>query len=456
MAEEKFYDAEKLSEISLMNNLIQDREVLLSLYLDAVKQQNKVPALKFTLEYVEMNLENSFERAFESFKLVEEINDDQHLTRKIKIQLKIAETSGELDTIYKEIKRFKLKLLELNKPIKFEFIEILISKYFKKDLDLKILELAYTLSTGNLKLVEKNIQELIQEIFQDHKCKNKKDKLLMLGKILESQDGKKHLELYQNYCFLFCFGIREKKDYKKIIELLILKQQFEYQVLVLYLIDHLNLFDIATIFAKTIKIKEDFNFIYVSKNYPNLKKYFGVQKKTSIDDSRPHEMKWDRCEEEFLGIVKDLDNQGLSSFQMEINTEEFKIINSLKFQELNEEQLINLASSFMQSEYFKAVQFALDLALKFDLSHEKYLKVLYLKSLASFKLGEFRSVLDLGIEALSKENNENDILNFLYLIGESYYFLDKRTEALVTFKKILNINENFRNVIQRIRELDEV
>jgi len=455
MAEQKFYDAEKLSELSLMNNLIQERESLLHLYLDAVKQQDKIPSLKLTLEYIEINLDKNFEIASYWFKFIEKINDENFLISRTRIHLKIAEKSGEVETIYNEIKKFKLKLIELHKPIRFEFIENLVSKYFKKDLDLKILELGNTLTVGNLRLAEEYILEFIQDIFQGYKYKNKRDNLLKLGTLLESHDGKKHLEIYQNFCFLYYFGIKEKKDYKKIIELLIYSQEFKFQLLLLILVDHLNLTDIASDFSKSIIKNKKFNFIIITKNYPHLKKYFITPKNKSEKEVKLDlpEDAWGR--KEFVEKSEAVENVEYEFSNSEVSIEEFRVINSLKFQELNEDQLINLASSFIQSEYFKAVQFTLDLALKYDLNNEKYLHVLYLKSLASFKLKEFRTVLDLGIEALSKQNNENSILNFLHLIGESYYFLGKKREALISFRKIENINQKFRNVQERIKELNE-
>jgi len=452
MADSRFFEAQKMVEASLSLQDNKSRLEIIPDYLEILSAQNKILPINYLLEIIENSLDNDFSSAARWYeKLPDSVPREYFLPTEI-IRIKFLEKSGKLDTLYLKIRDLKIELIEKNLPIRIDLLEQLIEKYFKDDFELKILKLTYLFQINDLSNAEIFVLSLLKEMKQKATQKNIRERIQIIGDLIKGLPEKKQLELYQSYCLLYANGIVEKSDHKKVVELIIYAEDFEFQILVLDLLKKLNLDEIASDFSVLVKGNKKYKFIYVSKYFPQLKAFF-------LANKEPEKVEKNfKLEIERIEVGPDQNNDGQIIFEksVEFNSDEEFMAKSLKYQDLNSSQLIDLASNLIQSEYFRAASVASHLALEMAINDKEYLKACFLKATSLYFLGDFRAVLDLGIEAITKSKSEDDILSFLYIVGECYFEMGLKKEALLTFLKISSINPGYRKVKMKIKVLNEV
>ena len=89
-----------------------------------------------------------------------------------------------------------------------EYITGLQEKYFKDDFELKIFDLVLSFLQGNLEKVEIQILNLFSYLNTKKDIKDVEKKFNLLGSIIEAQEEKKQIEIFQSYCFLRSKGIQ--------------------------------------------------------------------------------------------------------------------------------------------------------------------------------------------------------------------------------------------------------
>jgi hypothetical protein len=452
MADSRFFEAQKLAEASLPYLDNKSRLEIIPDYLEILLAQNKELPLNYLLEIIENSLEKNFFLAIKWQEQLPNIVPRQYFLQTEIIRIKFLEKKGKLDSLCLKIRDLKIALIEMNLPIKIDFLEQLIEKYFKDEFEFKILKLVHLFQIHDLSNAENFILKLLKEIKQKATQKNLRGRIQQIGELIKGLAEKKQLDLYQSFCTLYVEGISEKSDFKKIAELVIYAEDFEFQVLVLDLLIHLNLDDLAVEFSVVIRGHKKYKFIYISKYFPHLKPFFVFKKEKEIE-SENFTFEIEKIE---VSSTPEIKSEVKEEKFFELNPDEELMTKSLKYQDLTSNQLIELSSSLIQSEYFRAACMAANLALKMTNDEKEYLKACYLKITSLFFLGDFRSVLDLGIEAINKSKTEDDILSFLYIVGESYFEMGLNEEALITFGKIISINPNYRKVQLKIKALNEV
>ncbi len=447
MAENKFIEAEKIAEINLKQQSSQQRNELIKVYLETLNLQNKTIPENLVLELLESDFTEypSWEKHLEK-KL------NSHTLKKSIIKMKYLDSKGDLFLLLGEIKKIKQILIENNKPILNEYITGLQEKYFKDDFELKIFDLVLTFLQGNLEKVEIQILNLFSYLNTKKDIKDVEKKFNLLGSIIEAQEEKKQIEIFQSYCFLRSKGIQEKKDFKKIIEILLLAQNQEMRLHVLKLLDHLSLIEIAKDYANYLRDTTRIKVVSVLKYDASLKKYFINEKINSREEIEKDTVNGDLSViKESTSELKNMDDHS----EQTITEEESVIVKSLKHQDLNNEGLVNLGIGFLQSEFFYAAKECGMLVLKNAQNEKDRLNAFTLLTESLFRLKDYRMVLNYGIEGLALAQKEEEILALLYLISESYFFLNKRDEAKISFNKIKSIRANYRNTLGRLQEMNE-
>jgi tetratricopeptide (TPR) repeat protein len=139
-----------------------------------------------------------------------------------------------------------------------------------------------------------------------------------------------------------------------------------------------------------------------------------------------------------------------------MSDEEAVLVSSLKFQDYTSAQLIELAVGFIQSSYVRAAAEASQLSIKAAGTNAEFLKAAYLRATCLHQLGDYRAVVDLAFEALTKAEVQDDILSFLYLQAEAWDRLGKKSEARRALKKILAIDAKYRLTRERLERLNEI
>jgi hypothetical protein len=451
MAESNLYEAQKTAEMNLSTNSSISREHILPLYLEILALQHKKLPEDMVIEAAEIVLGHDLKESIRWLEKLDRKTRPQNYLRIQLLKIRIAESKGRLGELYALTTELRTYLHAKQVPAKLEKLHELELKYFKNDFQLKLKGLALTLTLGDVNKAEIETRDLIYSCVEKASPKGTSEKLLAIAEVINVQNKKCQLEMYQNYCRLSANGFKEKSDYKKIIEIIIYFDDFRFQVLILDLLFKMNLGDFLVEYIQEIRSHSSYDFVYIEKYFGHLKKYFV-----------PIAKKMDQDEEDMDVLVSEYElERPIAPTELDmilpepLNEDEILIISSLKFHDYSAEQLIELAVSFLQSRFFKAASEAATRAME-NGSNNEYLKACYLKAISLFNLTDYRAVLDLSLNAISRSERQDDILSFLYLQAEAYSKIGLIKEARISLLKILAIDGEYRLSRKRLESLDEI
>lgn len=450
MAEDKFHEVQKLIEIQLA--LKTDvRHELLPLYYQSLKSQNKKLPINLLLELLEIESKNQNHDFV--LELLGEISPEERQKFFIEVtRLKIlaAEDKGQMDDIYGYLSEFLIRQYEKQMPYIPSWASKLIDKYFKQDFSLTLKELALNLLLGDLAKAENLTRELILQCFEKSSPKGISNRLFLVGEILKTGSDKNQLEIYRNFCVYFSVGTSDKADFKRIVEMIIFYNDFNFQVLVLSLLDKLGLNLVAEEYAEVIKENSEYNYVYLDKYFTHLKRYFyqvSSQVDTSVNkDASPDLKLTGKIKREVISPLMEID---------EVEDEK-TYFNLIKYQKYTPDQLCDLTVSFLQSEMPNVALYAVEKALSEAQDDVAFLKCSYLKLSCLLLLKEFRAALDTCLVALSKATSEADILSFLYGQAEVHIRLNEVRAAKQVLSKIIKIDASYRLTKERLDKLNEI
>lgn len=448
MADTKFHEAQKLCEVQLSLQTKSERASILPLYLESLELQNKAMPADILIEVAEESLDpNEIQRYLEK---IPKAAAKKYFKRIELLKIKIADQKGKLDELYKLISDFKTYLFEARVPVQVPAIESYIEKYFRQDFQLKLHDLAIMTMLNDMSRAENITKELILSCFEKSSLKGSKERLILIREILKTIKDKRQLEIYQNLCSYSAEGVNKKEDYKRIAEMVIYFDDFKFQILTLDLLTKLGLSEAAKDYAIEIKKNPNYHFPYLDKYFRHLKSFFVTGPKNI--ESKPKE----ELPKIDLTLFEEIEDEETIDEDLPYTDEEVNLITAMKFQSYTYRELIELAVSFLQSEYPHAALKASDLALKESQNDVDFLKACYLKLTSLLKLSDYRAALDLAFVALSKASTQDDILSFLYLQAEIFMKLGQNREAKALLTRISSIDSQYRLTQERLQRLDEI
>jgi hypothetical protein len=448
MAEQKFSEAQKLLEVQLqLNN--ESRLELLHLYVEALESQHKQLPPEFTIELAEKEAElKNFETAL---RLINSVNTDKYFIRTMKIKISAAEEKGRMEELHSCLSDFLLRQYEKQTPFIPLFISAMIEKYFRHDFNLKLKRLAIILLLNDLEAAEKIIKELIISTVEKSSPKGVTTKLVAIGEVLKSGGNISHLEIYQNFCFISAYGINDKAEYKRLAEMVIYFEDFRFKAMLLNLLVKFDLTREAELYASTLRASPDFNFVYFDKYFQGLKTLF-IQHQQKAEPDKKEEIPAPD-----LVLTSKYSSEIMAPLsEPEIDEDEQKYFHLLKYQNYTQEQLCDLAVSFLQSEMPVVALKASELALKGSSDDREFLKASYLKLMAQLKLNDFRAAVDTCFQGLTKAQSRDDVLSFMYGQAEAYIRLNQKKNAKAVLTKIISIDAKYRLAKERLDKLNEI
>lgn len=439
MAEQKYLEAQQLIEHALQ---FQKSDELLGLFLEIHLLQGMPLPHDQTIEYI-----NSNHDYHKSLELIQKLSV-QSLESRI-VEIKLYEKLGDLEELYSKISDFYIYLYERKIPRHFEEIHQLRKKYFAFDFNLDLKELLLNLDRGWNQVTENEVGRLIKDCFQKSTVKNKEERLSLIEKVITSFNFNNSAKIYWNFFTLHLNGIKEKKDYKKIIELILYFEDLEFKSLILNLLDRLGLQDIASKYADFIKVQKDYSFVHFEKYYPHLKKYL-IQARPVMKEASP-----DR-EEIDLSLEEAPKESDVPEWEDEALDSDLELAEGLKYQEFNLSGWLNLAVGFLQSDFNKSAFTCAKKVKELATNNTDFLKGSYLAIHALMKLRDYRLALDYCYEALEKVELETDILSFYYLEVELLIQLGEKRAAKKILNNIQSIDSSYRLSAKMLKRLNEI
>ena len=445
MADQKFLEVQRLIEVQLELNSELRHELLL-LYLEAFESLDKNFPVHLTLELAELeSLKHNYDFVL---KLISRIDSEKHFLRILKLKLFAAEAQGQMDKMYGYVSEFFIHQFEKQTPFVVDWIPAFISKYFRNDFNLKLKQLALTLQLNDLIESEKLLKELIVSCVEKSSPKGTIEKLFTMSEILQASRNKAHLEIYQNFCLIYSQGLKDKTDYKRLVEMVIYFDNFKFQVLLLNLLHKLDLPEEAIQYACTVRQNPSYDFVYFDKYFSHLKTYFvELPKKAAFVPDQEHENPDLKLSEKPDSQIHFYDSP------MEDDSEEARFLNLLKYQAYTPDEFCDLAVSFLQSEMPRVALRAAELAISNSLDDRGYLKGAYLKLTGQLLLNDNRAALDTCLDALERSRSPEDVLSFLYGQAEALIRLGKNKAAKKTLAKVLSIDSTYRMARERLEKL---
>jgi hypothetical protein len=449
MAESRFVEAQKLVEAHLIDKNAMGSIELMPIYFECLfSQQKKIPD-ELLLIHVDKIIEKDLESAQRWIGFIDQSNKKNEQSR-ILLEIKIAEKQGLNKSLYELIDKF-LKLrnqkyqTEIPKIIS-EFVE----KFFPHDLDTKLLMLSGDLLSLNLVRTEENIRQLIISCYESSSRRGFIEKLKKIEKFLLSGEKLYYLEIYKTLLSLILNGLKEKKDFKRVIELVIYFEDVKLQIIVLHLLDKIGLEGISKKYSLEIKKNQGFSLVYVSKYFPELKKYFlaerSIQKVQTVSD----EITIDLSLEESNTTITTEEKEHI------ISSDERMVPHLVQIQNYSIEQLLDLSVSLYQSEFYYASAEVAEMASNRSANNVDRLKSKYLKLTSLFYLRDYRAIVDESLEALKIAETQNDVLSFLYTMAEAHTKLGEKRAAIQILKKVIQIDDQYRLAKMKLEELDAI
>jgi hypothetical protein len=449
MAESRFVEAQRLIEGHLIDKNFVGSNELMTVYFECLlSQQKKIPE-ELLLIHVDKIIEKDFESAHRWISFIDQSNK-KIVQSRILLEIRIAEKQGLNTRLYELIEKIlKLRIQNYQTEIP-KLISEFVAKFFPNDLDIKLLMLSGDLLSLNLVRSEEKIRELILFCFETSSRRGLNEKLKRMIDFLSSTGKIYHLELYKSLLSLMLNGLKEKKDFKRLIEIIIYFDDVKLQLVVLHLLDQLNLENITKNYSFEIKKNKEFSLVYVSKYFPELKKYFVTERLNKKLQSDIDEMTID------LSLEKS--NKRIAKEEKEhiISSEERMVPHLVEIQNYSIDQLLDLSVSLYQSEFYYASAEVAQMASKNSTNNVDLLKSKYLKITSLFHLRDYRAIIDESLEALKKAETQNDILSFLYTMAEGHIRLGENRAAVGILKKIIHIDDQYRLAKLKLEELDAI
>jgi hypothetical protein len=449
LAESKFVEAQKEAELVLGQSRSSESIELLELYFESLKAQSLPlpPNLLFTL--IEKLLVENPDQAEEWLGSIsqEKIQDKQRL---LIAQIKIADQKGKTEDLYNLISQYQIMKYEMQSPNIPAYVQGVVGKYFPHDFHLQLQYLAIELMRMDLTSCEKLIKELILSCYEKSSPRGIREKLNSLYQVLSSTPDLKYLEIYKNFISLMVNGVEEKKDFKKITEIIIFTEDFKLQALILNLLLKQGLDEVARDLAQEMRQNKDYNYVYLDKYLPHLKSFFYQAAVKSLKPLAP------LLKDSDLKLDKASPYHPAEEVATEVSEEEELLSQLLKHQSFSSKELLDIAVSFVQAEFFRAALKAAEMAFNLTEEAEVRLKANYLKVTCLLKTGDFRAALDVSLGSLSYSITQNDILSFLYSQAEAHLKLKEYKNAKKILKQILTIDANYRMTKERLERLDAI
>jgi hypothetical protein len=447
MAESRFVEAEKLVEVYLIDKKYDGVHELQLHYFEILLAQGKKIPAHFLLSFIKKKLDHDIDLAQKWIKYLDR-KDKKHQQSLYQLEISISEKLGMTDELYRQIYKFLICRLERKQTFIPENILINIKTYFNHDFDLKLLDLSMSFLILDLPQIEDKVQSLILSCLEDASNRGLVERIKKLYEVLNSQEKNFHIELYKSICWLLINQIEDKKDFKKLIELVIYFEDIKFQVIILLIMDKNQLISIAQNYADQIKRNTRFNYVYVSKHFSCLKIYF------SKNQLKKDEIVTQVLSPLDLTLDEKIKTEKEDREKPIVSSEEKMIPHLVILQSYELNQLLDLSVSLYQAEYYYAASEVSKIASQQSRTNTERLKAIYLKITSLLRLNDFRAVIDESLEALKISENENDILSFLYSLGDAYLQLGQKREAKGIFKKIVAIDEKYRLAKIKLEELD--
>ena len=449
LAESKFVEAQKEAEIILGESRSSESIELLELYFDSLKSQSRPLPSELVLSLIEKLLPT---RPGEAQEWLRSIPQDQNVDkqRTLLIQIRISEIKGQTEALYQFISQYQILRYEAHIPNTPKIVADLSEKYFPKDFHLQLQNLALDLMRMDLLKSENTTKELIYSCFEKSWPKGTTDKLNSIFLLLSKVENPGQLEFYKNFCFLMVNKIQDKRDYKKIIELVMSFEDFKMQALVLGLFFKEGLNEEAKEYAREIRKNKEYSYIYLDKYLPDLKFYFFQRQVEEKKNSGS------LLTEQDLILEKRVTDPFHEVALAEVSDEDSLLAHLLKVQEFTTTELLDLAVSFIQSEFYLAALQASEMAFNSTDVVDLKLRACYMKVVCLLKKGDYRSALDTSLDALNFSVTQNDILSFLYSQAEAHLRLKEYKSAKGVLGKILSIDSNYRQAKERLERLNAI
>jgi hypothetical protein len=450
LVDSKFVEAQKASEVELLHIRGSESKELLELYFQSLKAQEKNLPVDLLIIYIEKIIEINVDLAEEWMFFLK--NDSKKYEQELLIlKIRIAEKKGRPEELYKLISKYHISRIENRTPSTLNYIDDLVKKYFKDDFNLSVQKLALDLSKQDLVASELRLKNLLLSCFEKKTQKGIQERLNLVTQVLESADRLYHIEVYRGFAHILSFGLKEKKEIKKMVELVIFLEDFSLQALLLDLLVQEGLDEVATNYAKELKGNKDYSFLYIQKNFPRLKPFF---LKNSLPKQIAEEIKEAPVDLDIKNKVSQISDE--ISERPELTEEEIFLSHAIKYQSWSFQELLDLSVSLFQTEFYYASLKAADLAYDLDPNNVNKLKAMYLKVTCYLKCGDSRAALDASLQAISMSVSQNDFLSFLYSQAEAYMRLKEVNEAKKTLRKILSIDPDYRMAKQIMERLNAV
>lgn len=450
MAEAKFLEAQKAVEVLLVTLPPAERRSVLPLYHDLLQQQQKSLPAHLLLELAEDHLGTSPDQTIIYLNELGASDRLKFFRRYTLLKIAIAAEKGMARELYDLLSSFQLYLYEKKAPAVPEKVLLVIEKFFKKDFQLKLQQLALTLQLSNHLLAELIVKELIEICIEKAAPKGIREKFSAIGDVLQAGIKEGPLLVYLNFCRLTAAGITEKTDYKKLAEIIIFFDDFKSQAHVLNLLDKLELREIAHSYAVDVRNNQHYDFVYFDKFYSHLKKYFVDLPILAVSSQAAFEAIDLTLEQAPPGISED------TLIALDFLDDEANIIMALKYGSYSPEQLLDIATNFIQSHFYHAGLKAAEMINSQSMDQTLIIKANYLRMICFFHLRDYRAALDLSLQAQESSSSESELLSFLYAQSEAYLKLGEMKSAKRTLQKIVSIHADYRLAKEKLEKLNEI
>lgn len=447
MAEQKFFEVQRLIEVKLTLQS-ENRFEWLKLYSESLKAQQKGLPAVLTIELAEFESQNkNHEIVLELIEQLTLAEVNNRFTQIKKMIIQALEDKGQMDKLYSEISEFLIHQFENHNPSVPSWLTAIIEKYFKHDFSLKLKELALTLMVNDLGKSVELTKDLIYSCMEKSSPKGISAKYLAIGEVLKSGTSIGALEIFRSFCLISGRGLNEKSDYKRLIEIVISFEEFKLQVLVLNLLHRLELNEEASLYSSVIKSNPQYNFVYFDKYFSHLKGYFIQQPRKLKEEVQT------LIQTETAAASKFQEEVMSPSLDFEASEDQDRYLQILKYQDYSNDQLCDLAVSFLQSEMPRVAIKAADMAIANSKDAESFLKGSYLRLTGLLQIKDYRAALDTCLMALTKATTKNDVLSFMYGQAEVLIRLNEFDEARQVLTRILSIDSHYRLAKERLDKL---
>lgn len=453
MAEGKLPIAQFEIEASLKTAHGEERRELLFLLIELLKFEQKNIPVPRLLEAATIAFHE--DRNFFHDHLPNLLHENR-LVRLLNFKLLLIqdfESRGQLAELLKAISEYQIHCVENRIPFLEPRILELSQKYFEEEFSLSLQRISLSLMLRNSESASKEVEKLLLSLHES-KARNSTQKISALFDILSSFELQGIEILYRNYCQLRLKGITEARDFKTLLECVIGFDDFRMLVLVLDLGASSLPDSAATSFVELLKSLPDYDFLYLEKHFPQLKKLFIPQLDLSDEESK--------CQAPLLS-EKDLELESFSdeserssgNLTPPMEEEETNLLQQLKHGDFTFTALCELTVSFLQSDYLRAARSASLRSGELATTDDEKMRALYLQITVLMKLSDYRAALDSALRAMDLVKSEDDLLSLMYVQAECQEKLNSKEEAKKILRRILEIDGEYRLARERLEKLNE-